>query len=56
MTQSAELAATACAHRVPMNVEDKLVLCDFHVPVIVRGDDLAVSISTGGARLIAPPA
>ncbi len=47
--QSAELAALARAHRVLVNVEDVLPLCDFHVPAILRRGDLAISISTGGA-------
>ena len=47
--QSAELAAKARAHRVLVNVEDALPLCDFHVPAILRRGDLALSISTGGA-------
>jgi precorrin-2 dehydrogenase/sirohydrochlorin ferrochelatase len=46
--QSAELAATARRHRVLVNVEDTLALCDFHVPAILRRGDLAISISTGG--------
>lgn len=46
--QSAELAAVARRHRVLVNVEDALTLCDFHVPAILRRGDLAVSISTGG--------
>ncbi len=47
--QSATLADTARAHRVLVNVEDTLPLCDFHVPAILRRGDLALSISTGGA-------
>jgi len=47
--QSAELAATARRHRVLVNVEDTLPLCDFHVPAILRRGDLALSISTGGS-------
>jgi precorrin-2 dehydrogenase len=46
--QSAELAAIAREHRVLVNVEDTLSLCDFHVPAILRRGDLAISISTGG--------
>jgi precorrin-2 dehydrogenase/sirohydrochlorin ferrochelatase len=46
---SAGLAALARAHRVLVNVEDMLPLCDFHVPAILRRGDLALSISTGGA-------
>jgi precorrin-2 dehydrogenase/sirohydrochlorin ferrochelatase len=47
--QSATLAKTARAHRVLVNVEDTLPLCDFHVPAILRRGDLALSVSTGGA-------
>jgi precorrin-2 dehydrogenase/sirohydrochlorin ferrochelatase len=47
--RSAELAARARAHRVLVNVEDMLSLCDFHVPAILRRGDLALSISTSGA-------
>jgi precorrin-2 dehydrogenase / sirohydrochlorin ferrochelatase len=47
--QSATLAKTARAHRVLVNVEDTLPLCDFHVPAILRRGDLALSISTSGA-------
>lgn len=47
--QSAALAALARTHRVLVNVEDTLPLCDFHVPAILRRGDLALSISTGGA-------
>jgi precorrin-2 dehydrogenase/sirohydrochlorin ferrochelatase len=47
--RSAALAALARAHRVLVNVEDVLPLCDFHVPAILRRGDLALSISTGGA-------
>jgi precorrin-2 dehydrogenase/sirohydrochlorin ferrochelatase len=46
---SANLAAIARTHRVLVNVEDDLPLCDFHVPAILRRGDLALSISTGGA-------
>jgi precorrin-2 dehydrogenase / sirohydrochlorin ferrochelatase len=47
--QSIALAGTARSHRVLVNVEDTLPLCDFHVPAILRRGDLALSISTGGA-------
>jgi precorrin-2 dehydrogenase/sirohydrochlorin ferrochelatase len=47
--QSAELASIARNHRVLINVEDTLPLCDFHVSAILRRGDLAISISTGGA-------
>jgi precorrin-2 dehydrogenase/sirohydrochlorin ferrochelatase len=46
---SAVLADIARRHRVLVNVEDDLALCDFHVPAILRRGDLALSISTGGA-------
>jgi precorrin-2 dehydrogenase/sirohydrochlorin ferrochelatase len=46
--QSEHLAALARSHRVLVNVEDTLALCDFHVPAILRRGDLAISISTGG--------
>jgi len=45
---SEHLAALARTHRVLVNVEDTLALCDFHVPAILRRGDLAISISTGG--------
>jgi len=45
---AAELAATARTHRVLVNVEDMPMLCDFHVPALVRRGDLTVAISTGG--------
>jgi precorrin-2 dehydrogenase/sirohydrochlorin ferrochelatase len=48
LDQSSELAAMARRHRVLVNVEDTLPLCDFHVPAILRRGDLAISISTGG--------
>jgi precorrin-2 dehydrogenase/sirohydrochlorin ferrochelatase len=46
--QSEHLAALARSHRVLVNVEDTLALCDFHVPAILRRGDLAISISTDG--------
>ena len=46
--QSEHLAALARAHRLLVNVEDTLPLCDFHVPSILRRGDLAIAISTGG--------
>jgi precorrin-2 dehydrogenase/sirohydrochlorin ferrochelatase len=46
--QSSSLATLARKHRVLVNVEDVLPLCDFHVPAILRRGDLALSISTGG--------
>jgi precorrin-2 dehydrogenase/sirohydrochlorin ferrochelatase len=49
LDQSSELASTARRHRVLVNVEDTLPLCDFHVPAILRRGELAISISTGGS-------
>jgi precorrin-2 dehydrogenase/sirohydrochlorin ferrochelatase len=46
---SAALAAQARRHKVLVNIEDDLPLCDFHVPAILRRGELALSISTGGA-------
>ena len=46
--QSEHLSALARTHRVLVNVEDTLPLCDFHVPAILRRGDLAIAISTGG--------
>lgn len=46
---SAGLAAMARASGVPVNVEDRLALCDFHVPAVVRRGDLLLTVSTGGA-------
>jgi precorrin-2 dehydrogenase/sirohydrochlorin ferrochelatase len=46
--ESGRLAGLARDHRVLVNVEDVLPLCDFHVPAILRRGDLAVAISTGG--------
>lgn len=46
---SAQLAGIARAHRVLVNVEDTLPLCDFHVPAILRRGELAISLSTGGS-------
>ena len=45
---SEHLAALARTHRVLVNVEDTLALCDFHVPAILRRGEMAISISTGG--------
>lgn len=43
-----DLADTARRHRVLVNVEDMLELCDFHVPAMVRRGDLSIAISTAG--------
>lgn len=45
---SADLAGTARAHRVLLNVEDNPALCDFHVPAQVRRGDLLLTASTAG--------
>ena len=46
--EARELASRARAHGVLVNVEDRLPLCDFHVPAIVRRGDLLLTASTGG--------
>ena len=46
--ESRELANRARALGVLVNVEDRLALCDFHVPAIVRRGDLLLTASTGG--------
>jgi precorrin-2 dehydrogenase/sirohydrochlorin ferrochelatase len=46
---AAELAATARALRVLVNVEDVPALCDFHSVAEVRRGDLLLTISTNGA-------
>jgi precorrin-2 dehydrogenase/sirohydrochlorin ferrochelatase len=43
-----DLAARARNLGVLVNVEDRLPLCDFHVPAIVRRGDLLLTASTGG--------
>lgn len=45
---SAELARHAQAARVPVNVEDRPDLCDFHAPAIVRRGGLLLTVSTSG--------
>ncbi len=45
---SAALAARARAAGVPVNVEDRIALSDFHVPALVRRGDLLLTVSTGG--------
>jgi precorrin-2 dehydrogenase/sirohydrochlorin ferrochelatase len=42
------LVARAKAAGALVNVEDVPVLCDFHVPALVRRGDLVISVSTGG--------
>jgi precorrin-2 dehydrogenase/sirohydrochlorin ferrochelatase len=45
---SARLAALARGAGIPVNVEDRPALCDFHVPAVVRRGDLLLTVSTGG--------
>ncbi len=45
---AAGLADLAHAHNVPVNVEDRIALSDFHVPAVVRRGDLLLTVSTGG--------
>ncbi|WP_042699550.1 bifunctional precorrin-2 dehydrogenase/sirohydrochlorin ferrochelatase [Azospirillum sp. B506] len=42
------LAELARQHRVLVNVEDVIPLCDFHSPSVVRRGDLVMTVSTGG--------
>nr|WP_211113779.1 NAD(P)-dependent oxidoreductase [Azospirillum picis] len=42
------LAELARRHRVLVNVEDVVPLCDFHSPSVVRRGDLVLTVSTGG--------
>lgn len=42
------IGGIARAHRVLLNIEDRLPWCDFHVPALVRRGDLLLAISTGG--------
>ena len=46
---AAELAASARAQRVLVNVEDRPPLCDFHSVAEVRRGELLLTVSTGGA-------
>jgi precorrin-2 dehydrogenase/sirohydrochlorin ferrochelatase len=46
--EARDLALRARALGVLVNVEDRLPLCDFHVPAIVRRGDLLLTASTGG--------
>jgi precorrin-2 dehydrogenase/sirohydrochlorin ferrochelatase len=46
--EARDLANRARALGVLVNVEDRLPLCDFHVPAIVRRGDLLLTASTGG--------
>lgn len=43
------IADAARASGVPVNVEDRPALCDFHVPAMLRRGDLLLTVSTGGA-------
>ncbi len=43
------IADAARASGVPVNVEDRPALCDFHVPAVLRRGDLLLTVSTGGA-------
>jgi precorrin-2 dehydrogenase/sirohydrochlorin ferrochelatase len=47
-TESARLVGLARDHRVLVNAEDVMPLCDFHMPSILRRGDLSIAISTGG--------
>ena len=47
--KATELAATARALRVLVNVEDQPEICDFHNVAEVRRGDLLLTASTGGA-------
>lgn len=44
---SADLAALARGAGALVNVEDRLALCDFHVPAVVRRGRLLLTVSTG---------
>jgi precorrin-2 dehydrogenase/sirohydrochlorin ferrochelatase len=46
--ESARLVGLARDHRVLVNAEDILPLCDFHMPSILRRGDLSIAVSTGG--------
>jgi len=45
---SQEIAGLIRAKKIPLNVEDKTYLCDFHAPAITRRGDLLITVSTGG--------
>ncbi len=47
--EHAELAEVARAERVLVNVEDRIPLCDFHTPAVVRRGKLTLAAGTGGA-------
>ncbi len=46
--EEARIGEAARAHRVLLNIEDRLEWCDFHVPALVRRGDLVIAVSTGG--------
>ena len=45
---SAALAGRARESGIPVNVEDRPELCDFHVPAALRRGELLFTVSTGG--------
>jgi len=45
---SSILARKARALDILVNVEDVPILCDFHVPALIRRGDLILTVSTGG--------
>lgn len=47
-SRATPLARLARDYAVLVNVEDVQVLCDVHVPSVVRRGDLVVAVSTGG--------
>ena len=42
------VAVDARAAGIPVNVEDRTSLCDFHMPATIRRGDLLLTASTGG--------
>ncbi len=42
------IAVAARALGIPVNVEDRTSLCDFHLPATIRRGDLLLTASTGG--------
>lgn len=45
---TSHLVAAGRAHGLLVNAEDVPVLCDFHMPAMVRRGDLLLTVSTGG--------
>lgn len=45
---AADLARLARTAGVPVNIEDRIALSDFHVPAVVRRGDLLLTVSTAG--------